>query len=180
MAESTRITDITPETKIGPLLDAHPELESVLLDMSPNFAKLKNPVLRKTVAKIATLRQVAEIGGVPLASMINTLRSAAGIGDRFTDSGAGTPAGAADDAPAWVRSAAVAVTYDARPDIEAGEHPAQRVIAGLQKLNANELYELITPFTPAPLIELARGKGFSAWSVKEEENVVKTYFASAG
>ena len=179
MAEAPRITDITPETKIGPLLDAHPALESVLLDMSPNFAKLKNPVLRKTVAKIATLRQVAEIGGVPLASMINTLRSAAGIGDRFSESGAGTPTGGTNEAPAWVRSSAVAVTYDARPDIEAGEHPAQRVIAGLQQLSANEMYELITPFIPAPLIELARGKGYTAWSVKEQENVVRTFFTPA-
>jgi hypothetical protein len=45
---------ITPQTKVGELLDAYPELESILFELSPAFAKLKNPILRKTVARIAT------------------------------------------------------------------------------------------------------------------------------
>ena len=56
MAES-KIT-ISPKTKVGELLDAYPELEPVLMAMSPAFEKLKNPVLRKTVARVATLQQV--------------------------------------------------------------------------------------------------------------------------
>ena len=31
--------------------------------MSPAFEKLKNPILRKTVARVATLAQVAVVGG---------------------------------------------------------------------------------------------------------------------
>jgi hypothetical protein len=173
MADTSHIPDITPETRIGPLLEAYPALEDVLLGMSPHFAKLKNPVLRNTVAKIATLRQVAEIGGVPLAALINDLRAAAGIADAYADSGT-VPAD--DDTPSWVRSRTVASTYDARADLAAGQHPAQRVMADLQKLASEEAYVLVTPFTPAPLIDLARSKGFSAWSMKEDEQTVKTFF----
>lgn len=175
MADAPTLTDITPETKIGPLLEAHPTLEDVLLDMSPHFAKLKNPVLRKTVATIASLRQVAEIGGVPLAEMINRLRAALGIADSFAETGP-APGTGSDDAPSWVRSCTHSSTYDARADLEAGLHPAQRVLNDLQKLNANEMYVLVTPFTPAPLIDLARGKGFTAWSVNETSGLVRTFF----
>ena len=59
---------ITPDSKIGELLEAYPDLESTLLRLSPAFRHLKNPVLRRTVAKVASLRQVAAVGGVPSAS----------------------------------------------------------------------------------------------------------------
>jgi len=48
---------ITPETKLGELLERYPQLEQTLLDHSPAFAKLKNPLLRRTVAKVATLQR---------------------------------------------------------------------------------------------------------------------------
>lgn len=48
---------ITPQTKVGELLDAFPELEETLFSLSPKFKHLKNPMLRKTVAKVATLYQ---------------------------------------------------------------------------------------------------------------------------
>jgi len=74
---------ITPETKIGVLLDNYPQLENVLLAMAPAFKKLKNPILRKTIAKIATLRQVAQIGEVSLSDLINTLRKEVGMQDKM-------------------------------------------------------------------------------------------------
>jgi hypothetical protein len=44
---------IGPETTVGALLEAYPELERVLMEMAPAFAKLRNPVVRRTVAKVA-------------------------------------------------------------------------------------------------------------------------------
>ena len=49
--------------------------------MSPAFEKLKNPILRKTVAKVATLQQVAVVGGVNIDEMIRVLRRSAGQDD---------------------------------------------------------------------------------------------------
>jgi hypothetical protein len=53
---------ISPKTKVGELLDPFPELESVLMEMSPAFEKLKNPILRKSVARVATIQQVDIVG----------------------------------------------------------------------------------------------------------------------
>ena len=50
---------IQSSTKVGQLLDAYPELEEVLIKMAPPFKKLKNPILRKSIAKVATLQQAA-------------------------------------------------------------------------------------------------------------------------
>lgn len=48
---------ITPKTKVLELIETYPELEDILIEYAPAFKKLKNPLLRKTVAKIATLQQ---------------------------------------------------------------------------------------------------------------------------
>ena len=75
--KESKIT-ISPKTKVGELLDAYPELEPVLMAMSPAFEKLKNPVLRRTVARVATLQQVSVVGGVNIEEMIRRLRKEAG------------------------------------------------------------------------------------------------------
>ncbi|WP_158602621.1 hypothetical protein [Proteiniphilum sp. X52] len=40
--------DITPDTKVAELLKSYPELEGIILQFSPAFAALKNPVLYST------------------------------------------------------------------------------------------------------------------------------------
>jgi hypothetical protein len=71
---------------------------------------------------------------------------------------------------------AAARTHDARAAIEAGEHPMPQVMADLGALAGGEVYELVTPFVPAPLVDLAKGKGFEAFSVAVEEGLVRTFF----
>ena len=65
---------ITPKTKVLELIETYPELEDVLIQYAPAFKNLKNPVLRRTVAKIATLQQAASIGGVKTEELINRLQ----------------------------------------------------------------------------------------------------------
>jgi hypothetical protein len=55
----------------------------------------------------------------------------------------------------------------------------QRVMADLAALAEGEVYVLVTPFVPAPLVDLARGKGFEAFSASEGEALVRTYFRRA-
>ena len=67
--------NITPDSRIGELLERSPELEALLVDLSPHFKALANPVLRRTVAKVATLRQVSTVSGVPLGVLVEKLRA---------------------------------------------------------------------------------------------------------
>ena len=77
---------ISPKTKVGELLDHFPNLESVLMEMSPAFEKLKNPILRKTVARVATLQQVAVVGGLNVNEIVNRLRKEVGQSSGEADS----------------------------------------------------------------------------------------------
>ena len=66
--------DINANTKVLELIEAYPHLEEVLISYVPAFKKLKNPILRNTVARIATLRQAAAIGNVKTEDLVNLLR----------------------------------------------------------------------------------------------------------
>jgi hypothetical protein len=167
---------ITPDSKLGDLLERWPQLEGVLLELSPHFQALQNPVLRRTVAKLATLRQVSAVSGVGLGVLVGKLREGAGLAPlALPDEG-----GPARERPAWAAGPAVTRTHDARPTIAAGEHPMARVLADLAALADGEVYALVTPFVPAPLVELARERGFAAFSAPEGDDVVRTYFRRDG
>ena len=168
---------ISPETTVAALLGTFPQLEDALIALSPPLAKLKNPALRDTIAKVATLRQVAEMGELPVATLVNRLRVAAGQDAEPAET---DPEAPDDDRPSWARNRSVAVCYDARADLAAGVHPAQRVISELLALGEGELYELVTPFVPAPLVDMAKSKGFAAWSKKESATEVRTVFGREG
>jgi DUF438 domain-containing protein len=92
-----------------------------------------------------------------------------------------TPAASAPpaNAPAWLSASAVALRYDARADLAAGVHPAQRVMVELARLKTGEAFELVTPFPPMPLVDKAREAGYAAWSHAESADCVKTWFGRA-
>ena len=67
--------DIKADTKIDRLLKEHPFLEDFLVKLSPKFKGLKNPIMRKTVGKVATLEKVAAIGGLDLKDFLAVLKN---------------------------------------------------------------------------------------------------------
>jgi hypothetical protein len=166
--------DITPDSRLADVLARWPGLEDVLVALSPHFKALRNPVLRATVAKVATLRQVSTVSGVPLGTLIARLRGSAGLAPAGAEDGSN--AAPLAERPSRAVGAAVASSFDARSAIAAGDHPMPAVMAALATLPAGRVYELVTPFVPAPLIDLARGKGFASFSVTESEGLVRTFF----
>jgi hypothetical protein len=164
---------ITPRTKVYELLQAYPELEELLIEMAPVFRKLKNPVLRRTIARVTTLQQAAQVGEIPVHKLVNTLRQKVG---QDSLEGIESVPGGADKQPSWFNRDKIAKQLDARPIIEQGGHPLGDVLTDIRDLKSGDIYELITPFLPAPLIERVVDQGFDAWSKKENENQIRTYF----
>ncbi len=164
---------ITPKTKVGTLLETYPELESILMKISPVFQKLKNPILRKTIGKVATLQQAAALGDVSLENIINPLREAVGQ-DKFEgDADTGnyfTPE------PKWFSANKVTHRFDASPIINRGENPMEEIFSEIKNINKNEIFELTTIFLPAPIIDKLKDRGYKSFSTELDKSTVKTYF----
>jgi len=164
---------ISPKTRVGELLDVYPELEPILMKLAPAFKKLKNPVLRRTVVKVATLQQAAAVGNVSLSVIINTLRSE--VGQAIFDD-KGIPAEINDVEPPWFDKEKIEVRYDASPIIDSGQNPMQEILENLGNTSQNGIFMLITAFVPAPIIELIRKKGYVHYCLKKDENIIHTFF----
>lgn len=166
---------ITPKTKIYDLLEAYPELEEPLIKAAPQFKKLKNPVLRKTIARVTNLSQAATIGGIRVEDLVNVLRQAAGQeGDDLAS--AGDEIKYTYNRPGWFSAGAIAATIDIREMLNAGEQPVHEVLGAIKKLEAGEVLETIAPFLPAPLIDKASGLGYAHWIVDNGTEEFRIYF----
>jgi len=163
---------ISPQTKIGELLDAYPELEKVLFELSPAFAKLKNPILRKTVARIASLQQAAIVGKLKVDELVNRLRKEVGqdvLQDITIDSRS------IEDPPSWLDESKITIRFDATPIINAGNSPMAEILNQASLLKGDEILELKAPFIPAPIIDKLNERGFEAFST-QKGTFVLNYF----
>ena len=150
---------ISPKTKVLDLIGAYPELERTLVDMVPAFKLLKNPVLRKTVARVSTLQQAAHIGNLEVGDLVNRLRSEIGQeGGEFT-----TGEHYNTVQPAWFREKSVVREFNIQDILSGGEQPISLVLEDLRKMQKGELYKVVAPFLPAPLIDKSASLGFDHW-----------------
>jgi len=156
VADPKRRAPIAPTTKVADLLDSWPELEEVLIAQAPAFRRLKNPVLRRTVARVATLEQAAGVGGVAVRDLVTALRRAAGLGDDDADATGGA-SGSGTTPPAWLDTVRIVETIDAEALLDKGEVPLARVNARARALQPGEALLVVSSFRPVPLLDaLAR------------------------
>lgn len=167
------IIDITPSVTVHELLEAYPELEDVLIGIAPPFKKLKNPILRRSVAKVATIKHISLVGRVPLNELINKLRKAVGqteIVDSYEDEEY------YQDKPDWFSADKISVSIDEDKLGDKDKMTLTVVLKEAKNVEKGEIIELVTTFLPAPGIDIMKSKGYSVWITKEDNGITKSYF----
>jgi hypothetical protein len=172
---------ITPHTKVADLLEDYPQLEEVLIAQSAHFKALRNPVLRKTVAKAATLEKAAQMSGIPVRRLVAVLREAAGLAPEETGGGETTPDTESlyvlASPPDWVQAGRVRTSLDADKLLEAGEVPLVPVQQAARSLAAGELLRVVSTFHPTPLLEALEAHAFRTCVVRVAPDTFYTYVA---
>lgn len=163
---------ITPKTKIFDLLTSYPELEDILISAAPQFKKLKNPVLRKTITKITNLNQAATIGGLNVEELINKLRSE--VGQSAVESLDTRQGSYNTKRPDWFAEASIVNTIDVRDMLHAGEQPVHEILSAIKKLEKSKILKIIAPFLPAPLLDKSLSLSYNHWldKITEEEYII--------
>lgn len=168
--------EISPATTVHELLSEHPELEDKLIVMAPPFEKLRNPALRKSIGKVATLKHIASVANIPLTGLINKINQEIGqppSSKVFEDEVYFTAQ------PDWFSAEKIAVSL---VEGQAGDKDQMTVVAVLReakKLKKDEILELITTFLPAPGIDSMKSKGYLVWIDKDDGNTIRSYFMKA-
>lgn len=159
--------------RVGDLLVLYPELEETLISCSPVFVRLRNPVLRKTIARVATLRQASVVAGIDEHKLLNALRIKAGQPE-ITELKKNTIM--TQNRPEWLNNATITETLDARDMLARGEHPLTAVLEKMHNFDAGNIFLLITPFKPMPMIEKVAATGAETWTDESAPGEFHTFF----
>ncbi len=155
---------ITPKTKIIDIIETHPELIEVLAGYNKHFELLKNPVMRKTFARFATVKHAAKVAGTNLSELIKLLNNA--IGETVSDSDISNESGEeAIQSELPIKDiikerGAHVVLLDVRDIMKNGGEPFNVIMQTIGKIKQGEALELETIFEPAPLYDVLKEKGF--------------------
>lgn len=158
---------ITPHTSLDELMRDFPEIQESFLKLFPDLANISNPELKEILFKNTTIEQLCAKNNRNLAETINTLRSYIGLeqSDQLFDK------------PEWLDKGKIVQTLDARPIIMSGGHPIQYVMMAVQTLSVGEVFKLITPFQPTPLMDMITSHGYKVYGEKENDSLYYTYFS---
>ncbi|MCL5879126.1 MAG: DUF2249 domain-containing protein [Deltaproteobacteria bacterium] len=157
---------ITPQTKIIDMIKEYPELVDVLASYNSHFGLLKNPIMRRTFARLATVRHASKVAGVNLAELIKLLNNA--IGETVSD--ADVAAGEDERSQADLSSYPVkdiieqrhvrTTSLDVREVMKNHGEPFPVIMQAVAKVKQGEALVLETLFEPAPLYDVLKKKGF--------------------
>jgi len=165
--------EIIPSVTVHVLLKTYPELEEVLIGLAPPFKKLKNPILRRTIAKVATIRHIASVGGIPLNELISKLRKEVGQPE-FTE--LYEDQNYFGEQPGWFSPDKVVRSLVETELKDKDKMALTIVLKEAKTVEKGEIIELVTSFLPAPGIDAMKDRGYEAWTIKEADNVIKSYF----
>jgi len=167
------VFSIDPETKVAALLDHYPELEDVLIAIAPPFKKLRNPILRRSVARVTSLRQAAAVAGLPVDEVVNTLRGSVGQGTIAVNP-TRSDMSYFRERPPWFDLEKLVFTLEER-ELDPDTMPLTELLAKAQKLQSGEMLVLVTDYLPAPGIDIIKKRGFLVWATREGDEIIKTY-----
>ncbi len=165
--------EITLETKIADLLNDYEGMKDILIKINPKFKKLNNPVLRRTLAKVAGVKQAAIVGGMDPLDLLNQLRTAVGqtpVEGTVKDS----VASEAEVAPEWTQKEPK-VSLDANKILDDGLNPLAELHKAMKGIEKGEVVVIEADFRPEPLIEEFQKSGHEVYCRQADENRFITY-----
>ena len=169
---------INERTKIAALLKHHPDALETIVTLSPDFKKLRNPVLRALMAGRTTIAMASKIGGCEPADFFKAL---APLGFEVDPSQTTAPEGAVREntpKPEYLQNIPPdrLINFDVRAMLAEGNDPLKSIQQKVKSLNPGEVLVIINNFEPVPLIKLLEKQGFQTYVNFIDQDTIETYF----
>ncbi len=167
--------EITLQTTIAELLNDYEGMKDILIGINPKFKKLNNPILRRTLAKVATVKQAAFVGSMDPLELLNALRKA--VGQSQIDERIEKVSEPSSELPSWYEEPKAVL--NANDLLAEDKNPLAEVVITFKKLKTGDIIELHADFWPEPLIEELEKKGYLVACQKVDEKLFKTFIKKA-
>ncbi len=168
---------INGQTKIAALIKHHPDALEVIVSLSPDFKKLRNPVLRKLMAGRTSISMASKIGGCKPDDFFEKLRP---LGFETDSSSQETEEVNTSQKPLsqFVHDIEKAhiVPLDVRAMLAGGDDPLRLIQQTVKGLPQGHVLKIINTFEPTPLIKLLEKQGFNTYVDVVEPDLIETYF----
>ena len=168
---------INSQTKIAALLKHHPDALEAIVTLSPDFTKLRNPVLRKLMAGRTSIAMASKIGGCTPGDFFEKLRPYGFEADASVPTEEET-AVEQKPLPHFIKEleAGNIVTLDVRLMLAGGNDPLKLIQQTVKELKQGQVLKIVNTFEPTPLIKLLEKQGFECDVDVVNEDLVETYF----
>jgi TusA-related sulfurtransferase len=163
--------EITLDTKIADLLNDYEGMKDILIEINPKFKKLNNPILRRTLAKVATVKQASIVGGMKPLELLNRLREAVGqpiIRDDEVEEEK------EQNVPEWIGENPKEI-LDANQLLDEEKNPLAEANRALKRLRDGDILLIKSDFKPEPLIDEFLKRGYEVYSSSVDEEQFFTY-----
>lgn len=169
---------INPQTKIATLLKHHPDALETIVMLSPDFKKLRNPILRKLMAGRTSIAMASKIGGCKPEDFFRAL---APLG--FEAENVPVLSGENEDnqntaAPEYLKELPTEriISFDVRALLAGGNDPLKQIQQKVKALRPGEVLVIVNSFEPVPLIKLLEKQGFQTYVRFKDADTIETYF----
>ncbi|KAA8484962.1 uncharacterized protein DUF2249 [Arcticibacter tournemirensis] len=167
---------IDRNTTIKQLLDfRQEEVIAALTKLNKNFNKLRNPVLRKILARRVSISDACKIAGCNIHEFLRTMEN---IGFQLQTSSSDSLPLKTEGFQAPAPEATIEL--DVRPVLAENKDPLKLIMLKANELKSGQYLKIINTFEPLPLINLLSGKGFSAHTQFISKDLIHTYFHRTG
>ncbi len=169
---------INEQTKIAALLKHHPDALETIVTLSPDFKKLRSPILRKLMAGRTSIAMASKIGGCRPEDFFKAL---APLGFE-TDNAVASPQEDANKKnspkPEYLKNIEPErlVNFDVRAILAAGDDPLKQIQQKVQSLLPGQVLVIVNTFEPVPLIKLLERQGFLTYVHFTDPDTIETYF----
>ena len=169
---------INEQTKIAALLKHHPDALETIISISPDFKKLRNPILRKLMAGRTSIAMASKIGGCTPEDFFKALKP---LGFEV-DAQAVAVEAEEERKPIPQELKAIGadkiIDFDVREMLASGSDPLKQIQQKVKDLKADEALKIVNTFEPVPLIKLLEKQGFQYFVDRVSADKIDTYFYS--
>lgn len=159
------MASIRAQDRIASVLARDERMLEVLVASAPAFEKLRNPLLRRTMAALVTVEQAAQVAGLDAAALVARLNEALAEGDTLSPPPPLAQRAPTAPVPVPPRLAATPasrlVDVDVREELRAGREPFGRIMSAVRRLERGQVLRIRAIFEPAPLYGVLAKKGLA-------------------
>lgn len=169
---------VNERTKIATLLKHHPDALETIVKLSPEFKRLRNPILRTLMAARTTIAMAAKIGGCKPVDFFAALKPLGFEREYHSTTDAPNVNLEPQPKPAYLllTQPDQFIRFDVREILAKGSDPLKAIQQKVKSISRGQVLVIINGFEPTPLIKLLEKQGFTSYVNPVDTDTIETFF----